>query len=398
MTSLTYTAVRNYAPDRLGPNLITNPGPFVTTAGYTAVNSATLSVVSGKLRIARNGVNSPGAATSVAVEIGQMYLVTVAAEIGSSPNLGISIDDGAGGVVWIAYPAFTTGKTVSKYVRAETATLTVQVVAINSTGTQYVQWASAQIKKVLRLTHGSVQLVRNAINDEIVQVTDPWVASNCTLSIVANKLRVTNVGAVNGTAYDYVPTVVGRTYKTEFRATLGSAASCALYVSDGTSNILTLPFVGNGVVASGSFVATVTLTQILLQNSPESNATVDYSGVTVTQANSAYTLDTFPARLAPKPNVVGGANIAFSGKEWGYVHRVEKIWQVTTDRFHDDDYALWEEFLESVSVSEVFSIDIKGTSAAPVASVTCVLADKGWSIDRIAAGPYWRASFNVRLL
>lgn len=56
-----------------GSNLVSNPGPFSNTTGYTAQNAASISVVSSKLRIAGTGSAFPFATTSCATAIGTFY-------------------------------------------------------------------------------------------------------------------------------------------------------------------------------------------------------------------------------------------------------------------------------------------------------------------------------------
>lgn len=357
---INYTSKRTHRPDVLGPNLVTNPGPFNNTTGWSAVNSATLSVASGKLVITYNGVASPAATTGATVEIGELYLVSISAEIGTSPNLSITIDDSTGGVVWIAFPAFTTNKTLEKYVRAETTNLTIQVVATNSSGTQYVRCVSASIRKVTTLTHDGIQLVRNSINDEIVQVTDPWTASLSTLSIVANKLRVTSSGAVNGSAIDYIPTKPG--IRCSYSLTVGAstAGARALYFFNQEGEQLHTLGLATSTAYTGSFVPVGTLTKVFLQNDATLNAYTDYSAITVTQADSDYTIEKdIASESDERPSIGGWRQISIGGKAESNYGRKDEIHTVTTtailSRSEADD---WKEFFDSCAGGETFTIDL----------------------------------------
>ena len=57
-----------------GPNLVSNPGPFTVTTGWTGRRGATISAVGGKLRIdGTASTNFPHADTSVSTTIGAFY-------------------------------------------------------------------------------------------------------------------------------------------------------------------------------------------------------------------------------------------------------------------------------------------------------------------------------------
>lgn len=77
-----------YVPDDyglvLGPELVTNGGPFTTTDGWPAFNGATISTASGSLRIT-NG-NYGGATFVTAATVGKQYRVRVVRSGGTATN------------------------------------------------------------------------------------------------------------------------------------------------------------------------------------------------------------------------------------------------------------------------------------------------------------------------
>lgn len=70
----------------LGPNLVSNPGPFTNTTGYTAQNGAVLSVAASKLRISGSGSGFPYAFTTCATVVGTFYEFLAASEFVSGVN------------------------------------------------------------------------------------------------------------------------------------------------------------------------------------------------------------------------------------------------------------------------------------------------------------------------
>lgn len=360
---INYTSKRSYRPDVLGPNLVSNPGPFNNTTGWTAGNSSTLSAVSGRLRVARNAVNSPYATQTITVDENELYLLESSHTFATSDNVGYEVSDGAGGYSGFLYnSSFVSSGSVKKYLLTKTTSLVVNLIAYSTAGAVYGEFYSIQLRKVSSLGHAGTQLLSADFSSSTTNSVDPWGASNSTLSSTSTKLRVTNSGAIAGSAYNYVPTVHGKAYTVSVLYTKGTATSAICYVYEYLANGLLTSFsmTTTGTKYTGSFTATGTTTVIILQNSAELNAYNDYSSITVTQADSGYTLEKdIVSESDERPSVGGWRQISIGGNSESNYGRKDKIHTVTTmailSRSEADD---WKEFFDSHAGGETFTIDL----------------------------------------
>jgi hypothetical protein len=76
----------------LGSELVSNPGPFTATTGWTGGNSASLSIVDGTLRVTGNGSSPfPRAYFAVSTVVGKVYKVSVSAAYVSGTDQSVYI-------------------------------------------------------------------------------------------------------------------------------------------------------------------------------------------------------------------------------------------------------------------------------------------------------------------
>lgn len=359
---INYTSKRTHRPDVLGPNLVTNPGPFNNTTGWTAFNSATLSAVSGKLRVARNGVNNPMARQAITVEVNELYLIDISFVV-STPTVQLIIYDAGAYGSWPIYEVHSTSASRKFLIKTRDSSLTVDFYALTSVGAEYAEITSLSIKKITTLGHGNStnHLLKKFSYSEVT--TAPWVASNSTLSVVAsNKLRITNVGAVNGTAYDTIPTVPGCSYTVSCLYTEGTCTQASIYigVSVGDTSLATLVMTTTATTYTTSFKASGTSAVITIQQTAELNAYNDYSSIAVTQADSPYTLEKdLASESDERPSIGGWRQISIGGNAESNYGRKDEIHTVTTtailSKSEADD---WKEFFDSCAGGESFTIDL----------------------------------------
>lgn len=358
---INYTSKRTHRPDVPGTNLVTNPGPFNNTTGWTAFNSATLSATSGKLRVARNGVNDPGARQAVTVEVNELYLIDISFVI-STPAVQIIIYDAGAYGSWPIYEVHAVSASRKFLIKTRDSSLTIDFYALTSVGTEYAEITSFSIKKITTLGHGNAtnHLLKKFSYSEAT--TAPWVASNSTLSVSSGKLRVTNVGAVNGTAYDTIPTVPGCSYTVSCLYTEGICTQASIYIGEsvGDTSLETIVMTTTATTYTGSFVATGTQVVITIQQTAELNAYNDYSAITVTQADSEYTLEKdIASESDERPSIGGWRQISIGGNAESNYGRKDEIHTVTTtailSKSEADD---WKEFFDSCAGGETFTIDL----------------------------------------
>ena len=366
---ITYTAKRNYRPDILGSETVTNPGPFTVTTGWTAGNSATLSAVSNNLRVQRNGVANPYATQTVTVESGALYLLSVRHVFVSGTYVYYEISDGTGGYSGLLYSGgFSSSGTLTKYIKTQTTSIVLKLYCYTSTGTEYSEFASVSLKKITTLGHGPIELILAGFSEAYTGSTDPWIAVNSTLSVSSAKLRITNTGAVAGTAYDTIPTVVGNTYNISVIYSEVTGTSATLY-SESSLNAADLTSVSMTTTATeytGQFVATTTSTIIRIVNSSENNAYNEYSDIYVTQADSQYTISSQGAeRLDEYSNPKTERTETISGRSYSLLNYFDSGWDVTSDIFDYDSLADWKEFFDSCANCEAFTFDAYDSTQSP---------------------------------
>jgi hypothetical protein len=99
----------------LGPDLITNGGPFVNTTGWTAIAGATLSVDSGRLKVAQGLTDFVTASQAIATVAGRTYRVTydLVSDGTSSPSFVVYARQFPGSTnIALSTTGFGTGKTL----------------------------------------------------------------------------------------------------------------------------------------------------------------------------------------------------------------------------------------------------------------------------------------------
>lgn len=99
----------------LGPDLIINGGPFVNTTGWTAIAGATLSVDSGRLKVAQGLTDFVTASQAIATVAGRTYRVTydLVSDGTSSPSFVVYARQFPGSTnIALSTTGFGTGKTL----------------------------------------------------------------------------------------------------------------------------------------------------------------------------------------------------------------------------------------------------------------------------------------------
>lgn len=364
---------RRPRPDILGSELVTNRGPFTNTTGWTAGNSATLTATGGNLYVAYNSVNNPYAYQNVTVEIGELYYTTFSmVSTGAVYNIVIGATD-----YWVDRSA-SASETYTAYFVPNSTTATVIVQAILSGGGSILM-SSMSIKKVTTLGHGAIQINSASTFDA---VTSPWTAINSTLSLSSAKLRITNTGAVYGAAYLVLPTVPGNNYDVSIDYSEQTASSAVLLAETylNAADLLTLPLGATGTFTD-SFVAYGTTTVIRIYNSNENNAYNHFDNITVTQADSGYTIECGASVLSviDEPQIEQTKTI--SRRTYSLITAEnEEGWDVTTDVFDQEQLADWQEFHASVKGGESFTIDVYQESRPElVTGTTFDSATTGWT-------------------
>jgi hypothetical protein len=110
-----------------------------------------------------------------------------------------------------------------------------------------------------------------------------WTASLATLSVVSNKLRITNSGANYGYAWQSLTTEVGKTYVYSLDYTVGTSSTASMRVgtSQGGSQLGNITLSSSGP-HSITFTATTTTSYILVLNlSPADGLYTDIDNVSV---------------------------------------------------------------------------------------------------------------------
>jgi hypothetical protein len=131
----------------LGPELVTNGGPFENTTGWTATNGATLSVVSSKLRITGNGSTTfPKAETTVSTVAGKTYLISVpfVRVSGPGPTVYLNLKNPTGEVTF----ASSTASSGTFVLRVAAGGSTLGVVVVGQSANDVVDIDNISVKEL----------------------------------------------------------------------------------------------------------------------------------------------------------------------------------------------------------------------------------------------------------
>lgn len=137
-------------------------------------------------------------------------------------------------------------------------------------------------------------------NGDFTTNTDGWTASALsggaasTLSVVADRMRVTNTGTTYGTALQQIATVVGKTYRVRadlFSSAPGISANVRVGSTAAGLEYGSLDAVGTSNIGAGfHFVATGTVAHITLLTQNVLNASSDYDNISVREIPGLHSL------------------------------------------------------------------------------------------------------------
>jgi hypothetical protein len=134
----------------LGPELISNGGPFVNTTGWATFNGATVSVVNSRLRVSGNGVNSfPLARIGFSTVIGRRYLASATAFFvsGSDNNSYIEKSDNSTSVPLNNVNSLVEAAGAKRLIFTATATTTyLRLVSIDSNDSN--DWDNISVREL----------------------------------------------------------------------------------------------------------------------------------------------------------------------------------------------------------------------------------------------------------
>ena len=115
--------------------------------------------------------------------------------------------------------------------------------------------------------------------------TTGWTAVTATLTVDTNRLKITNIGAVFGVAYQAFTTVVGKTYVLSVDRTDGTAGGLVYVGTSAQGSQL----VAGSLIGTGShtytFTATTTTSYVSLFNTNATDGTGFYDNTTIYEAD-----------------------------------------------------------------------------------------------------------------
>jgi len=162
---------------------------------------------------------------------------------------------------------------------------------------------------------GSGELVTNGTFDTD---TSGWTAGpDTTISVVSNRLRVTNLGTAYGYAYQAFPTVVGATYTVTVDITFNSGFA-RLNIANSHSQT---SFANIDVNASGrythTFVATATTTYVNVGNRNDADIYNDFDNISVKLADEDRSVNNnglvISGNITREPVATGADLVSYSG-------------------------------------------------------------------------------------
>jgi len=130
-----------------GTEAVTN-GTFATvTTGWTAANSATLSVASAKLRVARNAVANPGATQAITGLLpGYTYRFSVVVDIGTADSTLVLVTATTAGTTLLS-DVSGTGTYAANFVAPSDGAITILLRAVTNTGTNSADFDTVSVKQ-----------------------------------------------------------------------------------------------------------------------------------------------------------------------------------------------------------------------------------------------------------
>lgn len=209
-----------------GRELVIN-GDGSTTTGWSALNSATLSSVSGWLRIARNGTNSPSATQNFMVA-GKIYHVQFDARSDGSAVPQSQIP--GVGTFWTGTTSTSTQHLETWVIPTASGNFLIGATAA-ATGTQYVEFDNITVKQVgipASSSFPTLELVKNGGFDWDVAWTKGtgWTISGGV---------ATHAAGSSGGLQQALPIIIGRQYDITYTVSGRTAGSIQGFVGSGSS-------------------------------------------------------------------------------------------------------------------------------------------------------------------
>jgi hypothetical protein len=211
-----------------GSELITN-GTFDTdTTGWTARQNATLSSVSGRLRITFNGTSYPEASQGITTVVGGVYTLSIDVVSSTATSCWVQLGTTAGGSQILNLQLAVGDNTTRKFVATSTTTY-IGLYTVSTSG-QYMDADNVSIKQVmgyhaiqsgasalrpaLRLNSNGKWWIQRDLIDDAMVTTFPNLGANC-VSYINDGTAVTETTGVtlNGALTQSTPGAdYGRVY------------------------------------------------------------------------------------------------------------------------------------------------------------------------------------------
>lgn len=132
---------------KLGPELVTNPGPYANTTGWTA-STATLAAASSRLRVTGTSSGAGRADQQITCIPQVFYEARIEIGTSTSTNTQFRIGTAAGGTQILSMVNLAAGVHIRRF-RATQAAMHLALVDGDSTGSNYAEYVSVSVKRVL---------------------------------------------------------------------------------------------------------------------------------------------------------------------------------------------------------------------------------------------------------
>lgn len=257
----------------LGPELVTNGGPFTTTTGWTATSS-TLSVASGALRVTENGITAnPYAQQSFAVTSGAWYKITFNLVTLNAAKIRVWVGSAYGSANWLTSPDIAALGPVTLYFLAAGPTAYFEFVGYCTAGgtSEYYDVNYVSVKEVTTIGNATMFTTSagstpvTAVEQNVGLILDqsqggvgPELVTNGGFSTSANwtlsSTTITGGNLVFGVAFGYASQAISGTagtYKLLVNKSVGFA---------GAGNLTFAFYNAGSIVGSAISIGSTTLT------------------------------------------------------------------------------------------------------------------------------------------
>jgi len=256
-----------YALPPLGPELVTNPGPFTATTGWTGSN-ATLSVESARLRVTNSAAANGYAYQLLSLVAGKTYAVIVNYTAGTSASAtlrGSSTQSGSGQDQIASVTLSAGANTV--YFTATVSGVYIILRLGSSTSGEYSDFGSVSVREVQLGEFGA-----NLVVDANWSMSVGGGTSTATNS-PSGTLNLTGDGTFNAIGDQSFTTVVGQAYTLMSSIATNNVTIRVGTAQGGFQNVVDV--IGTaGTVSTVSFIATGTTTWVRFYKSAANTSVV----------------------------------------------------------------------------------------------------------------------------